>query len=55
MKATVSKGRFIIIACIWLAVCAGAGSWLSHPLASAAPPAASGAAPFSTPLGVPWG
>jgi hypothetical protein len=55
MKATVSKGRFILIACLWLAVCAGAGSGLSHPGASAASPAASVTAPYSTPSGVPWG
>jgi hypothetical protein len=51
MKATVSKGRFILIACLWLAVCAGAGSGLAHPGAGVA----SAAAPYSAPQGVPWG
>ena len=55
MKATVSKGRFILIACIALAVCAGAGSGLSRPGASAASPAASVTVSYSTPMGVPWG
>lgn len=51
MKTTASKGRFILIASLWLAVCAGAGSGLFHPGASAA----SVTAPHSTSLGVPWG